>query len=80
MNYAAFNDELLNAEIYGHEKGAFTGACQAKTCRFHFMTEFLESSNTRSLRESGEHKNEGKLSNDLYIVRIARGLARACHR
>ncbi len=41
MNYAAFNDELLNAEIYGHEKGAFTGACQAKTCRFHFRTEFL---------------------------------------
>ena len=26
INSAAFNDELLNSEIYGFEKGAFTGA------------------------------------------------------
>lgn len=30
MNCAAFNDELLNAEIYGHEKGAFTGATETR--------------------------------------------------
>ncbi len=30
VNCAAFNDELTNAEIYGHEKGAFTGATETR--------------------------------------------------
>jgi DNA-binding NtrC family response regulator len=30
MNCAALNDELVNAEIYGHEKGAFTGAHESR--------------------------------------------------
>ena len=33
MNCAAFNDELINAEMYGHEKGAFTGAHTRKIGR-----------------------------------------------
>ena len=30
LNCAALNDELINAEIYGHEKGAFTGATDTR--------------------------------------------------
>jgi len=33
INCAAFNDELVNAEIYGHEKGAFTGATETRSGR-----------------------------------------------
>ena len=33
VNCAAFNDELLNAEIFGYEKGAFTGANEARPGR-----------------------------------------------
>ena len=33
INCAAFNDELVHAEIYGHEKGAFTGATETRIGR-----------------------------------------------
>ena len=34
INCAAYDDELVNAEIYGHEKGAFTGADRMRTGKF----------------------------------------------
>jgi psp operon transcriptional activator len=45
INCAAFNDELLNSEIYGHEKGAFTGADSRRAGRLeqaHGGTLFMD--------------------------------------
>ena len=45
VNCAAFADSLLEAELFGHERGAFTGATQAREGRFrtaHGGTLFLD--------------------------------------
>jgi len=53
LNCGNSNDELLNTELYGHEKGAFTGAyreCQGKFSYAEKGSLFLDEIGNMSLR------------------------------
>ncbi len=55
LNCAALPSELLESELFGHEKGAFTGAVQAKKGRFE-----LSDKGTLFLDEIGELSGEAQ--------------------
>ncbi len=53
VNSAAFPEELIESELFGHEKGAFTGATQQKRGKFdlaHQGTLFLDEIGDMSLK------------------------------
>jgi two-component system nitrogen regulation response regulator NtrX len=69
VNCAALPDELIESELFGYEKGAFTGAAKSKPGRFE-----LASGGTLFLDEIGEMsaKTQAKLLRATEEGRIAR--------
>jgi len=49
VNMGALPSEMIESELFGHEKGAFTGAIQRKVGKFEYAGE-APSSSTRSVR------------------------------
>jgi DNA-binding NtrC family response regulator len=65
VNCVALSEELLESELFGHEKGAFTGAHQQKLGKFElanrgtiFLDEVRESVQAKLLRVLQEHEFE----------------------
>ncbi|MGE0374488.1 MAG: sigma 54-interacting transcriptional regulator [Planctomycetaceae bacterium] len=88
VNCAAFNDTLLESELFGHEKGAFTGADQRRSGQFErahrgtlFLDEIAEMSpacQARVLRILEGHAFERVGGND--SVRVDVRVVAATHR
>lgn len=57
MNCAALPRDLIGSELFGHEKGAFTGATQRRLGRFE-----LAEGGTIFLDEDGELPGETQIS------------------
>ncbi len=82
VNCAAIPEELIESELFGHEKGAFTGATERKSGKFeqaHRGTIFLDEIGDMSLKtqskvlrvlEEGEVQRVGSASVDKVDVRI----------
>lgn len=69
VNCAALPDSILESELFGHEKGAFTGAHQQRMGRFE-----LANHGTLLLDEIGEmsHKTQAKLLRAIQELEIER--------
>lgn len=82
VNCAAFSSELIESELFGHEKGAFTGAianrdglfaqCQNGTLFLDEITEMPLALQSKLLRvlETGEYHKVGSEKKQLVSVRI----------
>jgi psp operon transcriptional activator len=83
INCGAFQEELLSSELFGHEKGSFTGAHERKMGRIEraeggslFLDELANSNNRFQelmlrVLEQGEYERVGgntTLSNDVRII------------
>src|SRR3546814_4991182 len=83
MNCAALPETLIEAELFGHEAGAFTGATKARAGRFeeaHGGTLFLDELGTLSMAaqdrllravEYGEIRSEEHTSELQSLMRIS---------
>ena len=82
VNCSAFQDQLLESELFGHEKGAFTGAATSKTGLFEvahrgtlFLDEVAEMSAAMQAKllqvlDSGEMRRVGSTKSRRVDVRV----------
>ena len=57
VNLAAIPKDLLESELFGHEKGAFTGAIARRIGKFEVMDVYFENPANLRFWAVGEHDN-----------------------